>query len=33
MKERLNKYKWHIFCAALGFIGGGFVTQLGFAGV
>ena len=33
MKERLNKYKWHIFCAALGFIGGGFVTQLSFAGV
>lgn len=33
MKDFLNKYKWHIFSFAAGFIVGGFVTQLGFAGV
>ena len=33
MKDFLNKYKWHIFSFATGFIVGGFVTQLGFAGV
>ena len=30
MKELFNKYKYNIFAFCGGFIGGGFVTQLGF---